>query len=886
MTQLKEIITVFNSEKTKGKVPVSPYNDNTFVFTSYECNSNMELFNIMVSKFILNLPLTIDKPVKSPRRKSSLGKLYGKYFTYIVLDIDGVKSRKNMLKITNFFKDYKVILGQSRSFNGIDCYNMKGVLFTNRIATDNIKTLLSELNHLLQKYCNIDESTGRLCTLNAPILKHEVIMNNEDGERYVFEKKTSTDLINEIREQYLGDNICVPVRELSKLKATSITNLCLQSFKLMGFEAIKNNGSESISFKHPSEHKTPGGYFWFSSSPYTMHHFNSTKTINIFNTIRKLKNAKELMRDELDYDDDLLNFNTNTNILSVNEQFLKISSEVKTIINSFLYANDPVLSIRSPMGTGKSTIINKIIEESHSQDMCVLVITNRISVAKDFGKKYNIKVYNEDNYEFGDSLVCQFDSLWKYNIKMFDVVIMDEFISLLLHSRSNLNNPGINIAKFFGSFNKKLVIADAFLTGYENFLLDDKENHFLIDNTYRDETALFKYENLNMFNQVLMNTARKHKITVSSTSIAYIESLRLLLNKKGLNVVTLTADTPRSTKSLIYSLFEQDSHDKWDVLIFSPTLTVGVSNLNDVKYHFHYDSSMSSDAISSVQMIKRTRKSEEIHMFIKDRINYVKTTYDSIRDDYMICGGKNINDNYMFEVDDYGEARLSKIGSKSIKIDVFSNILEFNHAEAMKWLMKYHFANEPNVIKDIHQENVLTKYKNENKMNKEAKVRCAIDEYLTLNEIEKGEILNDYDADKTLLGILSIDSRLLDIPKSEKIEIINIAIKDSSFISKCEYYKNMIKFCTAEFSSYDIRYIVSESIKSNDADKLKFYTNLLEYGQKLISDNYIERVLNTPANKCLRYIVNACGYKLSAKMPGARYISADENVKRFYRYIK
>ena len=72
-----------------------------------------------------------------------------------------------------------------------------------------------------------------------------------------------------------------------------------------------------------------------------------------------------------------------------------------------------------------------------------------------------------------------------------------------------------------------------------------------------------------------------------------------------------------STKKLIYDLFEKNEHDKWDVLIYSPTLTVGVSNMNNNYYHFHYDSSISTDVISSLQMIKRTRKAKEIHMFIK-----------------------------------------------------------------------------------------------------------------------------------------------------------------------------------------------------------------------------------------------------------------------------
>ena len=169
--------------------------------------------------------------------------------------------------------------------------------------------------------------------------------------------------------------------------------------------------------------------------------------------------------------------------MQVNEAFFKVTSEIHKKIDQFLNSSNGLFAIRSPMGTGKSNIIKHIIEECHNLDMKVLVVTNRISVAKDFAKKYNIKLYNQDKYEIGDSLICQYDSLWKYNIRFFDIVIMDEFISLLLHSRNNLNNSIIDLPKFFGCFQKKLVIADAFLTGYENFVLEHKDsNVHLLDN--------------------------------------------------------------------------------------------------------------------------------------------------------------------------------------------------------------------------------------------------------------------------------------------------------------------------------------------------------------------------------------------------------------------
>ena len=44
---------------------------------------------------------------------------------------------------------------------------------------------------------------------------------------------------------------------------------------------------------------------------------------------------------------------------------------------------------------------------------------------------------------------------------------------------------------------------------------------------------------------------------------------------------------------------------------------------------------MTTDVISSIQMLKRTRKAKRIHLYIKDRINFVKTNFDEIKDDYI-----------------------------------------------------------------------------------------------------------------------------------------------------------------------------------------------------------------------------------------------------------
>jgi hypothetical protein len=887
-----ESITIFHAKKTTNKAPMSPYDDNTFVFETHQAKTNLELWSVMVSHFILNIPLEkLEKPTRTFRRKANLEPYYGECLSYMILDIDDVKSESDKLTILEYFKDYRVILGESKSYNGISNFNMKGILFVDCIDFKDTKTALSAIHHDLKDICTIDEAAARKASLNAPILKNNVFLNNESGKLYKFVKQEAIQHIDEIKKEYIGEGTPIDIGNIQDVEADTMEKLCVKVFQSMGFSALKNNPNGSITFKHTSELKTPGGYFWFSTSPYTMHHANSTKTLNIFDSVRKLPAAKELMKKDINYDAEFLEFNTDTSVITVNEKFLEISDEIADCITNFLQEDAGLLSIRSPMGTGKSTIINHIVQECHEEDMRVLIITNRISVAQDFGKKYGIKVYNQDEYNIGDSLICQYDSLWKYNIKSFDIIIMDEFISLMMHSRSNLNNSSVNIAKFFGSFNKKLVIADAFLTGYENFLLNQKtKNIHLIDNNYRDPTTLYSYENFNYFVQQILYTAEKgHKITVSATSLNFIHSLQSLLQKRGKKVVALTADTPDSTKELIYGLFEKEDHNKWDVLIFSPTLTVGVSNLNKVNYHFHFDSSMSSDVISSIQMIKRTRKTKEIHMFIKEKINYLKTSYNDIRDEYMGNIGKNIEQNYLFDIDDYGEAKLSEIGKKAIKIDTFKNILEFNHKEAVMWLLKYHFLYEPRTIDSSFEGNVLHKYQQQIRDDKNTILMNNVEQFLQLNNMEKTALLMDSDADKTMKILAEIDDELKDTASPQiKTKVLEIALKDRTFIQKCRYYKVAFNFTKMIWDDSDVKELVSQSVIRGNNNDLHFYNVLLAYGQKEIFEEYLPKHINK--NKHLKYILDKCGYRVTKQnepgIVGHRGYVIDPNVREYYGFIK
>lgn len=880
-------VTVFYSKWKKSKFPVSPYDDDTFVFETIKVETKDELFRTAVSNYILNMPKVLSEPIRTYRRKTELEKYKRDTYDYIVIDCDDVDSLEKRNKILDFFRKYKCIIGESRCSDGVENFNLKGFLFTEELKHDDFRWAVADLHDQLKDLCDLDECVARIVSLNCPINRYKVLLDS-DGELFHYNR-------NSKREKIKGKTKIYDLSKLNSddfqdLQAESIDQLCLKVFQKMGFQAMEVGKDNIIRFKHPSEVKTPGGYYWFSTSPYIMHHFNASKTINIYEQVRSIKCAKDLLSNAINYDDVLKRFNINTKVIQVHEKYLKVTDEIRTAVKNFINTDYGLFSIRSPMGTGKSTIIGHIIQEAQENDFRVLIITNRISVAEDFVKKYNIKIYNKGNYSIGDSLICQFDSLRKYDLRYFDLVVMDEFVSLMTYSRTALNSNAINISKFFIAFNKKLVIADAFLTGYENFLLDEKvSNLYLLDNTYRDPTLLYRYTDCNNFLVQMLKIAKHNQITVSVTALSFGKSLKKLFENNGLKVILLTAETPDTEKKLIYKLFEQTDNDKWDVLIYSPTLTVGVSNLNNTFYHFHYDSSMTTDVISSIQMIKRTRKAKEIHFFIREKINFVKTEFDDLRDEYLYNVGKASETNYLFEINAYGEPRLSKIGEKCIKIDCFRNILEYNHLSAFLFMIKYHFLNEPEVIDKEFEHNMLSTYKKDVLDEQKSKIDTSIDQYLMLQ--------NDYEMlkDLHLDNLLEIDSQLYSIQDKPEFtielrkQLLKQYLTDKLFIQKCRFYKILKEYSFGLINRNDIRVMISQIImhERSRTSEIDTLNDIIYCEEKNLRDTYpISYVEN---NLRLKKLLIKCGYIIyndDVLKIGERNYEIGRAVKKFCEFVR
>ena len=879
-------LTTFLPKQTSGKVPYSPFDDDTFYFETFPFKSNIDFFGAMVSNFILNIPLTINKPFRSARQVKYLEKLISGTLNYFILDVDKVFSEFAQNKIIEYFKDYRCILGESRSYNGADNFNLKGIIFIEDMDLRTAKSTLLELKKDIEEYGSLDESALARAAYNAPILKNVIKFNNENGKLVKPSLKKVSDFFK--RSVVLD----IDISNISTIgESSTIEELCLKTFSHLGFTVNKTNTNGSLSFNHPSEIRTKGGFYWFQDSPFLMNHPNSLRTVDIFETIRNIPEGKVLLSKKIDYSKELglpelFKYNET---YSFDEEFLEVENK-KEIIREFMHKRNGVLSIKSPMGSGKSNIIAHIIEHALGEDKKVIIITNRISVAEDYYEKYekyNIKLYNKDKYDIGDSLIVQFDSLWRYSMKFFDVIIIDEFMSLMLYTRNNLNDSNTNILKLFGTFNKKLIIADAFLTGYEQYLLQKTENTVLIDNIHKDNTSLFLYKNKNYFITELIRKIKAlkddEKISISCTSLSMINGLRSAIERFGINVITLTSETPTVTKKLVYDLFKERSHDKFQVVIYSPTLTVGVSNINNVVDHFHFDGSMSCDVISSIQMIKRSRNAKNIHIFIKDRLNIIKTSYETLKSYYIESINKKSDDTYMFDIDDYGDLNLSKAGKLALRIDTFNNLLEFDHKSAFLFLLKNQFKNE---IQEVtgRSEPVIDSIIKDVKKNIKVNEISQIDDYFKLSGNDKERIFTSKYKNKEELVFLKFIQieEAMSVPFGLLEEVVELCIQDSNFIKKLERYRLFDK----KLSEIDIRNLQAKNISTNKQEELVFLNNLLllskgEFNFSLKSF-YTPRELQGKENKILLHVLQEIGYKKDS----TGVLRFSKNVRKFSAYLK
>jgi len=892
------------------KIAMSQFEDGSFIFVNKKLNSLKEAHVYLQKNHSLSRHLDLKEPIRIMKTKKDLEVLTPElpsYIDNIIFNLSEISSNYDMEEVIKYFdkKNYACLISTNSDYDGNKNYNLQCILKVKFISDEEtIKNSLMVIQSELQEKARVDLFASSVTSVQPPLGNSKILFSKENG----------TILKNSDIRPVLS------IKHNSKHIGSSFNDdfieLCLMQFSQLGFHAStsKANDKKAFQFYRKYENNTQRGYTFYLDNPLIMFHKDKSKQVSIYHLMKNTNEGKEWLKNKTkeeqakqlikEADIDLYK-----QYYSVNEKYLDFTKyNKKKMIQEWLDSDKGVFKLKSPMGSAKSNGIELIIKEAHKRNEKVILVSNRISVAKDFMDKYDDMIFYQDPFaqDGNKSLIVQYDSLHKFKLSDYDIAIFDEYVSLLLHHRSNLSdNSNINAVMFnILSNTKRVVIADAFLTGYELTFFEDRDIWFL-DNKYKDDVKLFDYEQREFFITELIRKAKElsdnEHISASFTSLNIIKLVEYELRKAGIKVIALTSETAETTRDIIYKKFKEEEHNAFQVILYTPTLTVGVSNLNNIVSHWHYDSSMGADVISSLQMIKRSRKAKEIHYFIQSRQNHYDTNLDSLNTNAQRNISKYYNgkDKTLLVEMDYstGEMALTPLAKYINKIEVFYNILANNHANAFRLLLNYQFKEAPILVQDIeHDYNIrenLDKIKRRIRENNIKILEKFGEVEYTDEEIHliQNKISQKTPEEKVQLMLKSTQDKFSKkLPKAKLKELTKLELESGGkYIQQIKNIDAVQKVDAIKYSKYEISEAISSDISSLQSKKhIKFLENLIRFDGNVLETSYSKLKVNEMNQKCyegkkrFEKFLGDLGYKWDKK---TKTYNADVSMYNYIPFI-
>ncbi len=404
----------------------------------------------------------------------------------------------------------------------------------------------------------------------------------------------------------------------------------------------------------------------------------------------KCKDSKYIVGNLCDSDEQI-------NYININKKFLPDSDTVMEKLKN-LHDTLKSLVIKSPMGTGKTHVICKYIDLYAPKR--ILLISTRQSYANNvFSRleKYGFVnyLYNKDSFHTSDRLIVQLesmDNLLKNDVlKPFDFIVLDEIESIMFHFNSDTiiekSHETFNLLHTLCKSKKsKVMVLDA---DYDDrghqFVKSLSENvpFELIKNEYKNpERKLILTNKYDYFmNDIMKSINKKEKICIVGMSASKLTSIAELLEKNKISHILHTRDTDDKIKAKLV-----DVNTLWSiyqVVLFSPTLTVGVSH--DIKYFDRIYSIIIGNCCSSrtfLQMCGRVRDPKCLDILtyyeksVSTRTDRIVYNYDDLFEYYKYVAVEN------FMKKKYKEDENGNISHEN-KIGLYEKIMIMNDIENM-----------------------------------------------------------------------------------------------------------------------------------------------------------------------------------------------------------
>lgn len=359
-------------------------------------------------------------------------------------------------------------------------------------------------------------------------------------------------------------------------------------------------------------------------------------------------NYKEICRDYLiEKEDELTEINKED--LADNEKV------INGLMNWSGGKQKKIFAIRSAYGTGKTTLIEKIIKKFGFKR--ILWVSYRQTYTADIMGKFQelgFKSYMKRNFD-ADRIVCQVDSLTKLEglediIPQYDLVILDEIESILNHYNSSTIKDKLNNFDCFKAIlhnsGKILALDGDFYNRAYHFLSFFGEIDLYV-NRCRPNRRNFIFCDHKEYFHTQMNWAidKGENIVLLNLSSRVANNYKEYFDKKGGKCCIHTAKTDDEHK-----IFLENVNKYWinyQVVIYSPTVEAGVSFDEE---HFHKIFCILSDESTSprgfLQMISRVRKLKCSDIYIYNNGLPFKTkshfyTFAEVREYFNEIGSKD-----------------------------------------------------------------------------------------------------------------------------------------------------------------------------------------------------------------------------------------------------
>lgn len=246
------------------------------------------------------------------------------------------------------------------------------------------------------------------------------------------------------------------------------------------------------------------------------------------------------------------------------------------------------LMIRSPMDTGKTQTIKKIIvilEYLKGSALRVCWITHRRSLSNNLINTF--KHYGFINYldipgglSTYDKVIISLDSIMRLGHNKYDLIIFDEYESICSHySSTTMKNPKYiyNITSNIINGSKKILILDADIghRGYMN--MKTYGTYKIIHNTYQHDQKEFIITNNEEDHQtrIYNDIAQNLNICIVSMSAGHITQTYERIKKKFKNIkILLITSKTSDNKELLKNV--NDEWIKYQVVLYSPSIDAGV----------------------------------------------------------------------------------------------------------------------------------------------------------------------------------------------------------------------------------------------------------------------------------------------------------------------